>query len=93
MEDKLDAIARGEKGRVEYLSEYYLGEEGLKATVAGKREMIDPVEAKRARLPGLEVGERLTWDVKVGSSPCGGWYAHRENDGAEVETGSVRRSV
>lgn len=55
MEDKLDAIARGEKGRVEYLSEYYLGEEGLKAKVARKRETIDPVEAKRARLPGLEV--------------------------------------
>lgn len=55
MEDKLDAIARGEKGRVEYLSEYYLGDEGLKAKVASKREAIDPVEAKRARLPGLEV--------------------------------------
>lgn len=55
MEDKLDAIARGKKGRVDYLSEYYLGEEGLKARVANKREMIDPVEAKRARLPGLEV--------------------------------------
>lgn len=59
MEDKLDAIARGEKGRVEYLSEYYLGEEGLRAKVASKSEVIDPVEAKRARLPGLEVRHEI----------------------------------
>ncbi|CAN0489347.1 unnamed protein product, partial [Hapterophycus canaliculatus] len=55
MEDKLDAIARGEKGRVDYLSEYYLGERGLKESVARKKADIDPLEAKRARLPGLEV--------------------------------------
>ncbi len=69
MEDKLDAIARGEKGRVEYLSEYYLGEEGLKARVARKREMIDPVEAKTARLPGLEVSE-CRCNVAPSSSPA-----------------------
>lgn len=60
MEDKLDAIARGEKGRVDYLSEYYLGESGLKESVARKRADIDPLEAKRARLPGLEVRARVS---------------------------------
>lgn len=55
MEDKLDEIARGKREKVAYLKEYYLGKEGLKATVAAKKETIDPLEAKRARLPGLEV--------------------------------------
>ena len=55
MEDKLDEIARGKREKVAYLTEYYLGKGGLKATVAAKKETIDPLEAKRARLPGLEV--------------------------------------
>lgn len=55
MEDKLDEIAGGRLGRVEYLSEFYLGEEGLKASVDKKTRAIDRFEAKRARLPGLEV--------------------------------------
>ena len=67
MENKLDEIAKGKKGRVEYLSEYYLGDDGLKASVERKRRVIDPLEAKRARLPGLEVCERrrLEEDVKI----------------------------
>lgn len=55
MENELDEIARGNKGRLEYLSNYYLGDEGLRAKVARERETIDPYEAKRAHLPGLEV--------------------------------------
>lgn len=55
MEDQLDEIARGRKRRAEYLSEYYLGEDGLKARVHRNLQQIDPLDAKRARLPGLEV--------------------------------------
>lgn len=55
MENKLDEIAGGRMSRVEYLSEYYLGEEGLKASVEKKTRAINRFEAKRARLPGLEV--------------------------------------
>lgn len=65
MEDKLDEIARGQKARVEYLSEYYLGDNGLKVRVQNKTDDIDPLEAKRARLPGLEVSG-YPMDTKIG---------------------------
>lgn len=55
MENELDEIAKGKKGRTEYLNGFYFGEQGLKATVAREKEKIVPIEAKRARLPGLEV--------------------------------------
>ncbi|CAN0320026.1 unnamed protein product, partial [Ectocarpus sp. 6 AP-2014] len=79
MEDKLDAIARGEKERVEYLSEYYLGEDGLKAKVASKRATIDPLEAKRARLPGLE---RLDDRCSILVGPYGGYLIPEASSGA-----------
>lgn len=59
MEDELDEIAQGKKGKVDYLSDYYLGEEGLRARVSQKQETIDWAEAKRARVPGLEVSKSL----------------------------------
>lgn len=55
MENKLDEIAGGRMSRVEYLSDFYLGEEGLRASVDKKTRTINRFEAKRARLPGLEV--------------------------------------
>ncbi|CAN0317880.1 unnamed protein product, partial [Ectocarpus fasciculatus] len=86
MEDKLDAIARGEKERVEYLSEYYLGEGGLKAKVASKRAVIDPLEAKRARLPGLEsLDDRCS--ILVG--PYGGYLIPEASSGAATGDDAV----
>ncbi|CAM9633486.1 unnamed protein product [Scytosiphon promiscuus] len=90
MEDKLDAIARGEKGRVDYLSEYYLGESGLKESVARKRADIDPLEAKRARLPGLESLDNRC-SILVG--PYGGYLVPDDGDTAEGGGSADGKSV
>lgn len=51
MEAKLDKIAQGELDTKQYLSEYYKGEEGLKAKVDEQEDKIDPQEARHLHLP------------------------------------------
>ena len=51
MENKLDRIARGEFDPVEYLTDYYKGDKGLKLKVESQEDKIDPQEAKKLDLP------------------------------------------
>lgn len=51
MEAKLDKIAQGELDTKQYLSEYYKGENGLKAKVDEQEDAIDPKEARHLDLP------------------------------------------
>ena len=56
MEGKLDSIASGNKEdvtRVQYLEDYWGGEEGLAAQVDRVDKVVDASEARRANLPGL----------------------------------------
>lgn len=56
MEGKLDSIASGNKEevtRVQYLEDYYGGENGLAAQVDRVDKVVDASEARRADLPGL----------------------------------------
>jgi len=60
LENKLDQIAEGTFDSTEYLRDYYLGEEGLRARVNTQEDLIDPQEAKKLDLPleglnGMEV--------------------------------------
>ena len=51
MEAQLDRIAMGEVAKERYLSEYYLGPEGLRDKVQMSADLIEPEEARRALLP------------------------------------------
>lgn len=51
MEAKLDKIAQGDLDTKQYLSEYYKGENGLKAKVDEQENAIDPKEARHLDLP------------------------------------------
>lgn len=51
MEDKLDEIAQGNYEPLVYLSDYYKGEDGLKAKVESREDKIEPKEARKLDLP------------------------------------------
>jgi DNA topoisomerase I len=51
MENKLDQIAQGEYDPIVYLSEYYKGEDGLKAKVDSREDNIEPQKARKLDLP------------------------------------------
>ncbi len=80
MEDKLDLIAEGKMDTDSYLSSYYSGKSGLKATVDEQQEKIDPQDARHLILPieGLD-GMR----VFVGRY---GPYIKQGSNGEEVTT-------
>ncbi len=70
MEKQLDNIARGEKGWLDYLSHFYLGEEGLSSRVSKNETEISPSDLCSMKLedPPGEVrigryGPFLSWDV------------------------------
>jgi DNA topoisomerase-1 len=70
MEKQLDNIARGEKGWLDYLSHFYLGEEGLQKRVEKNETEISPSDLCSMKLedPPGEVrigryGPFLSWDV------------------------------
>ncbi|MFH1038595.1 MAG: type I DNA topoisomerase [PVC group bacterium] len=78
MEDHLDNIARGDKGWLDYLRHFYLGEDGLQSRVLAKEAEIDPrtLSAFRVDDPPAE--------VRIGRfGPFLSW----EKDGAAVRTG------
>lgn len=54
MENTLDDIAEGHAEWLPYLSEFYLGRDGLRAQVEGHEAAIDPAVARRVVLEGLE---------------------------------------
>ncbi len=68
MEDYLDEISRDEKGFVEYLRQFYLGEtDGLKPLLKSKAEEIDPRASSRFTLGKPEHGDyREEVFVRVG---------------------------
>ncbi len=56
LEDKLDEVANGKQDPVQYLDDYYKGENGLRAKVDRQEDKIDAQKAKLLDLPleGLE---------------------------------------
>uniref|UniRef100_A0A0C3UB14 DNA topoisomerase n=2 Tax=Guillardia theta TaxID=55529 RepID=A0A0C3UB14_GUITC len=80
MEEELDRIARGEMKKEEYLSRYYLGDDGLRNKVEISESRIIPEEARQVKLPTLE------FQVLVGSY---GAYvqARRKEEGKEDSEG------
>jgi DNA topoisomerase-1 len=75
MEQDLDDIANGEGHRQEYLSQFYLGAEGLDEQVKTKEESIDPRSACTLSFAGL------TPRIRVGKF---GPYLETERDGQPV---------
>lgn len=51
LENKLDEIAQGNYDPQTYLSEYYKGEEGLRAKVESREDKIEPQKARKLDLP------------------------------------------
>ncbi|MEO1022401.1 MAG: type I DNA topoisomerase [Bacteroidota bacterium] len=80
LEDKLDDVANGKQDPIQYLSDYYKGESGLKAKVDVQEDKIDPQTAKMLNLPldGLNGIQ-----VAVGRF---GPYAKMQKDGEEITT-------
>ncbi|MDP8215282.1 MAG: type I DNA topoisomerase [Candidatus Euphemobacter frigidus] len=71
MEEHLDNIARGDKGWLDYLHHFYLGEDGLRDRVKSKEADIDPgsLFALSMEEPPVEVrigrfGPFLSWEEK-----------------------------
>lgn len=80
LEDKLDQIAKGEHDPVEYLENYYKGENGLKAKVDQQEDKIDP---KEARLLNLPIEDLNGMQVHVGRF---GPYVKTTSNGDEITT-------
>lgn len=80
LEDKLDEVAKGNQDPVKYLTDYYKGENGLKAKVEKQEDKIDPQKAKLLDLPidGLDGIQ-----VAVGKF---GPYAKLKKDKEELTT-------
>lgn len=63
MEDSLDRIAEGEVNRLEYLKQFYLGDQGLKHQVERREHDIDPGKSRIIKLPqiscidGIRIGK------------------------------------
>jgi DNA topoisomerase-1 len=73
MEEHLDNIARGDKGWLDYLSHFYLGEEGLRDRVKGKETSIDPGSLFALSLEDPPV------EVRIGRyGPFISWEENRE---------------
>lgn len=80
LEDKLDEVANGTQDPVEYLDDYYKGDNGLRAQVDKQEDKIDAQKAKLLDLP-LEGLEGI--QVAVGRY---GPYAKMQKDGEDVST-------
>ncbi|MGC3968769.1 MAG: type I DNA topoisomerase [Pirellulales bacterium] len=71
MEEDLDAVSRGERGQIDYLRDFYHGDDksngdaGLKQKVTGKADEIDAREACRTQL-GTPEGSDQPIFVRVG---------------------------
>lgn len=80
MEDKLDEIAQGKLNTDQYLSDYYKGEEGLKAKVDEQEDEIEPEIARQLNLPLPDID-----DIRVLVGRYGP-YIKKEVDGEELTT-------
>ena len=72
MEQKLDDIAAGDRGWLEFLRAFYLGQDGLENRVKEKEGSIDPRDASRVNLADLPA------EVRIGQ--FGPFVARGEND-------------
>ncbi len=61
LEDKLDGIAAGQVDPIQYLKDFYLGDQGLRDEVLRQEDKINPIDAKKIDLPieGLDGVEIL----------------------------------
>jgi DNA topoisomerase-1 len=82
MERTLDEIAEGTAEWLPYLSEFYLGEEGLRTQVAQHESQIDPAEARTIALDGLPDAR-----IRIGRF---GPYAEVVRDGETVRASLPR---
>ncbi|MFW5800863.1 MAG: type I DNA topoisomerase [Spirochaeta sp.] len=79
MEDALDSVAEGKIKRLDYLQEFYLGDDGLKHQVEAREGNIKPEESRTVHLPHLS---EVT-DIKVGKY---GPYIVLHEDGQEIHS-------
>lgn len=80
LEDKLDEIAKGSYDPVQYLEEYYKGDNGLQKQV---EEREDKIDAQKARVLDLPLDDLNGMQVHVGRF---GPYVKTESDGEEITT-------
>lgn len=59
MEEDLDLIAEGKADRLQYLTDFYCGNDGLEQQIEQKQESIDRVEARTLQFSDLEPNVRL----------------------------------
>jgi DNA topoisomerase-1 len=59
MEERLDEIADGDLESVPYLTEFFLGDQGLQKTVEKRMAEIKPADAREIDLPGLPFALRI----------------------------------
>ena len=80
LEDKLDKIANGTYNPREYLSNYYLGDEGLRSKVETQEDKIDPQKAKLLDLPLENLNGMQIFVGRFGP------YVKMESNGEELTT-------
>jgi DNA topoisomerase-1 len=86
METALDEIAFGERDSLEYLREFYLGEDGLKEQVEHREGAIDAAESRKVALP------QLPQDTEIRVGRYGPYLVHR-NNGDEPVHASIPEEV
>ncbi|NBB89659.1 MAG: type I DNA topoisomerase [Spirochaetes bacterium] len=86
MENALDEIAYGERNSLEYLREFYLGEDGLKEQVDHREGAIDPSESRTVALP------QLPEDTEIRVGRYGPYLVH-QNDDEEAVHASIPEEV
>ncbi|MEK6975069.1 MAG: type I DNA topoisomerase [Candidatus Thermoplasmatota archaeon] len=84
MEEKLDLIAAGETQWVPFLSEFFLGPNGLQAQIASRMKSIDPGEGRQ-----VDLGPGMPCKVMIGRF---GPYIEVEQDGQRLSA-SIPESV
>lgn len=80
LEDKLDEIANGKYDPRKYLSDYYLGDDGLKKKVETQEDKIDPQKAKMLDLPLDNLNGMKVFVGRFGP------YVKTESNGEELTT-------
>ncbi len=86
MENALDEIAYGERDSLQYLKDFYLGENGLKQQVEEREGAIDPTESRMVSLPQLPENT----EIRVGRY---GPYLVHQSDGEEAVHASIPEEV
>ena len=80
LEDKLDEIANGKYDPRKYLSDYYLGKDGLRSKVETQEDKIDPQKAKMLDLPLDNLNGMKVFVGRFGP------YVKIESQGEEITT-------